>query len=82
MKRASSTLTKHIALNPHRCKACWQCQHVCPHRVLTKINILWHKHARIVNAQLCVGCFKCVKVCQSQAITQIDRPHHRRGDVS
>ena len=63
--------TEHIALDPHRCEACWACVEACPKGVLGKVNILFHKHAVVRGADECIGCGKCVKVCKSDAITKI-----------
>jgi len=71
--------TKFIELDTHLCQACWACVEVCPNGVLGKIDILFHKHAKIVNAQACKGCVKCVKACLNQAITALDRGYDRRS---
>jgi 2-oxoglutarate ferredoxin oxidoreductase subunit delta len=36
----------------------------CPKNVIGRINLPWHKHARIVNGSNCTGCMNCVKICQ------------------
>lgn len=63
-----------IQLDTRRCKACWKCLPACPRKVIGKVVILWHKHARIANADACLGCLKCVKVCESGALAGTGRP--------
>jgi len=58
-----------IQLNTHNCEACWKCLDVCPKQVFGRINIFFHKHAKIVAPQKCTGCMKCVKVCAYGALT-------------
>ncbi len=67
----SSTQTNFIELNTKSCEACWKCLEVCPKGVFGKINILWHKHVKVANADSCIGCLKCVKACQAGAISKI-----------
>ena len=71
------TNTKYIELNTHLCQACWTCVEACPNGVLGKIDIFFHKHARIDDAQACKGCLKCVKACQNQAILPLNRTQNR-----
>ncbi len=61
--------TEYISLNSHLCEACWQCIEACPNSVIGKIDMPFHKHARIENPDKCQGCRKCIKVCPQQAIT-------------
>ena len=63
--------TKYIQLNTRKCKACWKCLDICPNNVIDRINLPFHKHARIINGNNCKGCLKCVKACDSSALTQI-----------
>ncbi len=60
--------TKYIYINTRLCKACWECIELCPNGVIGKVNLPFHKHARIDNAGRCRGCGKCVTACQQQAI--------------
>jgi ferredoxin len=60
--------TDHIYLNTHLCEACWKCIEVCPGGVIGKVEMLFHRHARIEHAGDCRGCQKCIKACPSQAI--------------
>lgn len=61
--------TAYITLEPHRCQACWECVDACPKEVLGKVDLHFHKHAKIVNPDDCIGCRKCVKTCQHEAIS-------------
>lgn len=63
--------TKYICLDSGKCKACWMCLDACPNDVLGKINILIHKHVKIVNRDHCTGCLKCIKACGYGAISPI-----------
>ena len=64
--------TEHIQLDPNRCQACWECVNNCPKQVLGKIDMSFHKHAKIINPDDCIGCRKCVRVCQHGAIIAIE----------
>ena len=64
--------TPFIKLDTHKCKACWECIESCPNHVINKIDMPWHKHARIGNPNSCKGCLKCIKVCQQGAYEKID----------
>ncbi|MBN2403041.1 MAG: ferredoxin family protein [Spirochaetes bacterium] len=55
--------TKYIKINTHKCKACWDCIEECKKGVLGKINLWFHKHIVIKNADECCGCQKCIAVC-------------------
>ena len=58
-----SIATKHVAMNPGRCVACWKCVEKCPKRVIGKAGFLWHQHAIFTDADACIGCNKCIKTC-------------------
>lgn len=60
--------TKHICLDLGKCQACWMCLDACPKDVLGKINIVIHKHIKIVNRNNCTGCLKCLRACDYGAI--------------
>jgi ferredoxin len=62
-----------VKLDTHQCRACWKCLEICPNQVPGKIDLPWHKHALIVNADRCIGCLKCLKVCPYGAYSQIDK---------
>ena len=64
--------TEHIQLDPNLCQACWECVSNCPKQVLGKIDMPFHKHAKIVNPDDCIGCRKCVRACQHGAIITIE----------
>jgi NAD-dependent dihydropyrimidine dehydrogenase PreA subunit len=65
---------KFIHLETSRCDACWDCIEVCPKQVFGKIDLLWHRHAIIRNAEACNGCKKCVRACESGALEYIYVP--------
>jgi NAD-dependent dihydropyrimidine dehydrogenase PreA subunit len=69
--------SKFIKLDTHLCQACWTCVEACPNGVLDKINLPFHKHARIRDAQACKGCLKCVKACPHQAIIALKQDQSR-----
>jgi NAD-dependent dihydropyrimidine dehydrogenase PreA subunit len=64
----SKDRTEYICLDSGKCKACWKCLEECPKDVFGKINILIHKHAKIVKSDSCTGCLKCIKACYHGAI--------------
>jgi ferredoxin len=68
MKQRHPMSTKYIELNTHLCQACWKCVEACPNQVLGKLIVLWHRHARVDNAESCKGCKKCVRICEKGAI--------------
>lgn len=61
--------TAHITIDLHRCQACWKCVNACQKQVLGKIDLPFHKHVKIVNAENCIGCNKCVKMCEFGAVS-------------
>lgn len=63
--------TEYVRLDSKECKACWKCIEACPDGVFGKINILVHKHAKVVNRARCTGCRKCVKACEYGAIKPV-----------
>lgn len=67
-------ITDFIRLMTRRCEACWNCIDVCPKQVLGKIDLIWHRHANIRNAEACNGCKKCVRTCESGALEYIYVP--------
>ncbi len=68
MKNRRHCETDHIRLDTRQCEACWECVTVCPHHVLGKVDLPFHKHSRIGRSEKCKGCLRCVKVCPSGAI--------------
>lgn len=63
--------TDYICFDSEKCKACWKCLEVCSKDVFGKINILIHKHIKIVNRDNCTGCLKCIKACSHRAISPV-----------
>ena len=63
--------TKFISLDPNKCQACFKCVEGCKKQVLGKIDLPFHKHAKVVNPDACIGCKKCIKTCEHGAITLI-----------
>jgi ferredoxin len=63
--------TKFVRLNTGICQACWKCLEKCPQKAIGKIDLPFHKHARINNSEKCTGCLKCIKVCEFNALQKI-----------
>jgi uncharacterized Fe-S center protein len=63
--------TQHIQLNTGNCKACWACIEKCPKGVLGKIDIFFHRHAKIKNPAECTGCLQCLTACKFNAIIAV-----------
>ena len=55
--------TEFIDFIPKGCISCWKCVEACPKNVIGKIEVLFHRHAILVDADACIGCKKCVKAC-------------------
>ncbi|MGA2503536.1 MAG: 4Fe-4S dicluster domain-containing protein [Anaerolineales bacterium] len=70
-----------ITMDTRRCEACWDCVEACPKQVLGKIDVIWHRHAIIRNAEACNGCKKCVRACESGAIEYIYVPRSQAARV-
>jgi len=71
VKRTKPVQKGTIDIDTKKCKACWKCVDVCPNKVIGKINLLWHKHAKIVNSDYCIECLQCVKVCEFNAVINL-----------
>ena len=69
MKRRT---TEYVAMNTHRCTACWKCVEKCPKRVIGKVGFLWHRHVIFKNADACIGCGKCIKTCPNRVFFKPD----------
>jgi uncharacterized Fe-S center protein len=63
--------TQYIQLDTRICKACWKCLDICPNNVIGRINLPFHKHARINNKINCKGCLRCLNVCESTALSKV-----------
>ncbi len=62
------TETLYIRLDTSRCKACWDCVQACPQDVIGKVDLRFHRHARIDRTENCEGCLLCLNACSHQAI--------------
>ena len=67
--------TLYIRLDTNRCKACWNCVQACPRDVLGKVDLPFHRHARIDQAENCKGCLLCLNACTHQAILSREVAH-------
>jgi NAD-dependent dihydropyrimidine dehydrogenase PreA subunit len=74
--------TKYITLNTRKCKACWECVESCPNNVIGRINLPFHKHARISEPENCKGCLRCVEVCLQQAIIPDKSISHQNQEIT
>jgi len=73
MKTNRPIETNFIRLDTHRCQACWACVAACRQQVFGKVDLPFHKHARLERAEKCKGCLRCVKACPNGAIRSIRR---------
>lgn len=71
IKNNHTNKTRFVELDTHLCRACWKCIAACKRRVFGKVDLPFHKHARIVNPAKCKGCNKCVQACQTGALSFI-----------
>ena len=71
------TKTPFIQLDTRKCKACWKCLGECPNRVISKVDLPWHKHALIFEPDRCMGCLKCINVCEYDVYSEIDKENKR-----
>jgi NAD-dependent dihydropyrimidine dehydrogenase PreA subunit len=71
MKRQKGPSTRYILIDTHKCEACWKCYETCKRNVIGRVNLFFHKHAKIDNAEKCTGCLLCVKACRFNAIFQL-----------
>jgi len=62
-----------IQIDTENCKACWKCIDACPNNVIGRINMPWHKHAKIVNRNNCIFCLKCVNACDFDAVLNLKK---------
>ena len=63
VKRLRRNSTDYICADTGKCKACWVCIDECKHGVLRKLDLWFHKHVVIKNAEKCRGCKRCIAVC-------------------
>jgi 2-oxoglutarate ferredoxin oxidoreductase subunit delta len=63
--------TKYVQLDTRKCKACWKCLDICSNNVIDRINLPFHKHARIINSINCKGSLKCFNVCEYNALSKV-----------
>jgi uncharacterized Fe-S center protein len=61
--RSRRNSTKHIYADTGKCKACWACIDECKYDTLGKVDLWFHKHVVIKNAEKCRGCKRCIAVC-------------------
>jgi 2-oxoglutarate ferredoxin oxidoreductase subunit delta len=73
----NSKCTVYVQLDTQKCIACWKCQEICPHDVIGKVNMPWHKHAKFVKHDACTGCLNCVNTCQHSALSIIGRANYQ-----
>jgi len=71
MRHEKITGTKFVIFDANKCEACWKCLNVCINGTIDKINLFFHKHARIAKPEKCKGCLKCVKICTTGAFTRV-----------
>ena len=78
--------TKYVALDTHRCVACWQCVGKCPKQVIGRVSVLWHRHVVFAHPEACIGCRRCVKICPQGAFSVVSQeavsPSKRRRKTS
>lgn len=60
--------TEHVQIDTRRCEACGRCVEACRHEALGMVSFLFHKHAKVRDADRCRGCLRCVKACPHDAI--------------
>lgn len=66
--------TRCVRLYTKNCSACWKCIETCPKKLIGRVNLPWHKHARFRDVEACTGCLKCVRVCKSGALLRNLQP--------
>lgn len=60
--------TEYISIDTGMCIACWKCVEICGKKVIGKVDLFFHKHARLKKPQDCSGCLRCAKVCGAGSI--------------
>jgi 2-oxoglutarate ferredoxin oxidoreductase subunit delta len=76
----SRQVSQYLLFDSRKCKACWECLHVCEREVISRVNLPWHKHAKFVKPKACIGCLKCVKICEHGAISRIVKVSSKPGE--
>jgi ferredoxin len=70
-RRERIVRTIFVEFNANKCEACWNCIPVCNNNVISKVDLFFHKHVRIIKPNMCVGCLKCVKTCTRKAFASL-----------
>ncbi|MBN1430724.1 MAG: 4Fe-4S binding protein [Anaerolineae bacterium] len=65
--------TKYVSMDTSKCKACWACIDECKNGVFRKVNLPFHKHVAIANAENCNGCRRCIATCPNGVFEPIVR---------
>jgi uncharacterized Fe-S center protein len=63
--------TRYIKIDPRKCEACWDCIDECKSNVLGKVDIWFHKHVVVENAEDCCGCRRCISVCPNNVFEPV-----------
>jgi 2-oxoglutarate ferredoxin oxidoreductase subunit delta len=71
--RSKRKSTKYIYVDTSKCEACWDCIDECKQDVLGKVDIWFHKHVIIKNAEKCCGCKSCISVCPNGVFEPITK---------
>jgi uncharacterized Fe-S center protein len=69
--RSRRNSTDHICADTAKCKACWACIDECEYRALGKVNLWFHRHVVIKNADKCCGCKRCIAVCPNGVLKPV-----------
>ncbi len=67
----------YIKINQDKCKSCYLCIDVCPHKLIKKSNNTGSTGELTVefsdNENKCIGCAQCAIVCPEIAIEEVTR---------
>lgn len=65
----------HIKINANKCKSCYLCVDVCPHKLIQKSKTIGKTGEYIVefkdNENKCIACAQCAMVCPDIAIEEV-----------
>ena len=65
----------YIKINKDKCKSCYLCMDVCPHKLIKKSDITGSTGEKIVefqdNEKKCIACAQCALVCPDIAIEEV-----------